>query len=70
MLFDVPRSITLATAPGAIGCTYYEASLRELLLLLVGSIGGVEHIRCSGRGDGVCEWRADWRTFDRTAGLS
>ena len=31
LLFDVPRSITLGTAPGSIGCTYYEASLRELL---------------------------------------
>jgi hypothetical protein len=70
LLFDVPRSITLGTAPGGIGCTYYEASLRELLLLLVGSIGGVEHVRCNGRGEGVCEWRADWRSFDRTAGLS
>jgi hypothetical protein len=70
LLFDVPRSITLGTAPGGIGCMYYEASLRELLLLLVGSIGGVEHVRCSGRGEGVCEWRADWRSFDRTAGLS
>src|SRR6476660_1443691 len=53
LLFDVPRSITLGTAPGGIGCMYYEASLRELLLLLVGSIGGVEHVRCSGRGEGV-----------------
>lgn len=70
LLVDVPRSITLGTAPGAVGCTYYEASLRELLLLLIGSIGAVEHVRCTGRGEGVCEWRADWRSFDRTAGLS
>ncbi len=70
LLLEVPRSITLGTAPGAIGCTYYEASLRELLLSLVGSIGGVEHVRCSGRGEGTCEWRADWRSFDRAAGLS
>lgn len=69
LLFEVPRSITLGTAPGAIGCTYYEASLRELLLLLVGSIGSVEHVRCNGRGEGTCEWRAEWRTFDRAAGL-
>ena len=69
LLFDVPRSITLGTAPGAIGCTYYEASLRELLLLLIGSIGAVDHVRCSGRGEGGCEWRADWRSFDRAAGL-
>jgi len=70
LLVDVPRSITLGTAPGTIGCTYYEASLRELLLLLIGSGGAVEHVRCTGRGEGTCEWRADWRSFDRTAGLS
>lgn len=69
LLLEVPRSITLGTAPGSIGCTYYEASLRELLLIMVGSIGAVEHVRCSGRGEGTCEWRADWRAFDRTAGL-
>jgi len=67
LLVDVSRSVTLGTAPGAIGCTYYEASLRELLALLVGSIGAVEHVRCEGRGEGGCEWRADWRSFDRGA---
>jgi len=70
LLLEVPRSITLNTAPGGAGCTYYEASLRELLLLLIGSIGAVEHVRCSARGEGTCEWRADWRSFDRTAGLA
>jgi len=70
LLLDVPRSITLNTAPGGVGCTYYEASLRELLLLLIGSIGAVEHVRCTARGEGTCEWRADWRSFDRTAGLA
>ncbi len=69
LMFDVPRSITLGTAPGSLGCTYYESSLRELVLLLIGSIGAVEHVRCAGRGEGSCEWRADWRSFDRTAGL-
>lgn len=69
LLLDVPRSITLGTAPGSVGCAYYEASLRELLLLLIGSIGAVEHVRCSGRGEGTDEWRADWRSFDRAAGL-
>src|SRR5439155_10350627 len=34
LLLDVPRSITLGTAPGSIGCTYYESSLRDLLRLL------------------------------------
>lgn len=69
LLLEVPRSITIGTAPGAVGCTYYEASLRELLLLLIGSIGAVEHVRCASRGEGTCEWRADWRSFDRAAGL-
>jgi hypothetical protein len=69
LLLEVPRSITLGTAPGAVGCTYYESSVRELLLLLIGSIGAVEHIRCNGRGEGTDEWRADWRSFDRSAGL-
>jgi hypothetical protein len=69
LLLEVPRSITLGTAPGAIGCTFYESTVRELLLLLIGSIGAVEHIRCNGRGEGTDEWRADWRSFDRAAGL-
>jgi hypothetical protein len=29
--------------------------------LLVGGVGAVEHVRCSSRGEGVCEWRAEWR---------
>jgi predicted hydrocarbon binding protein len=68
LLLEVPRPIMVGTAPGAIGCAYYEAAFRELLLLLIGSIGAVEHVRCIGRGEGTCEWRADWRSFDRTAG--
>ncbi len=69
LMIDVPRSITLGTAPGSVGCTYYEASVRELLQRLIGSIGAVEHVRCAARGEGTCEWRADWRAVDRTAGL-
>jgi hypothetical protein len=66
LLLDVPRSITLGTAPGSVGCAFYESSLRELLRLLIGSIGSVEHVRCQARGEGGCEWRADWRAFDRS----
>ncbi len=69
LMVDVPRSITMGTAPGTLGCTFYESALRELFLCLIGSIGAVEHVRCAGRGEGSCEWRADWRSFDRTAGL-
>lgn len=62
ILLEVPRSVTLGSAPGSIGCAYYESALRELLRLLIGSIGSVDHIRCDGRGEGTCEWRADWRS--------
>jgi predicted hydrocarbon binding protein len=69
ILLEVPRSVTIDTAPDGIGCVYYEATLKELLRMLIGSIGSVEHVRCASRGEGTCEWRADWRTFDRQAGL-
>jgi hypothetical protein len=69
LLLEVPRSVTLNTAPSSVGCTYYESMLKELLRMLIGSIGSVEHVRCASRNEGTCEWRADWRTFDRTAGL-
>jgi hypothetical protein len=62
VLLEVPRSVTLGSAPGSVGCTYYESALRELLRLLIGSIGSVDHIRCDARGEGTCEWRADWRS--------
>lgn len=67
VLLDVPRSVTLSTAPGSIGCAYYESMLRELLALMIGGIGSVDHIRCAGRGEGTCEWRADWKTFATSA---
>ncbi|HET9453864.1 MAG TPA: hypothetical protein VFO66_06250 [Gemmatimonadaceae bacterium] len=67
VLLDVPRSVTLNTAPGSIGCAYYESMLRELLALLIGGVGSVDHVRCAGRGEGTCEWRADWKTFEASA---
>jgi hypothetical protein len=67
VLLDVPRSVTLNTAPASIGCAYYEAMLRELLRLLIGGVGSVDHVRCAGRGEGTCEWRADWKTFEASA---
>ena len=63
VLLEVPRSVTLNTAPASVGCAYYEAMLRELLRLLIGGVGSVDHVRCAGRGEGTCEWRADWKTF-------
>jgi predicted hydrocarbon binding protein len=67
VLLDVSRSVTLNTAPGSVGCSYYEAMLRELLRLLIGGVGSVDHVRCAGRGEGTCEWRADWKTFEASA---
>jgi predicted hydrocarbon binding protein len=64
LLLEVPRSVTVQTAPGSVGCTYYEAALKELVRLLLGAVGAVEHTRCSARGEGACEWRADWRTYE------
>lgn len=66
VLLEVPRSVTLGVAPGSTGCAFYESTLRELLRLLIGTTGSVEHTRCAGRGEGSCEWRADWRGIDRS----
>jgi predicted hydrocarbon binding protein len=62
LLLEVPESLTADSAPRAVGCSYYEAALRELVRLLVGTSGAVEHVRCVNRGEGTCQWRADWRT--------
>ena len=67
VMLEVPRSVTAGTAPGSIGCTFYEAALKELLNRLIGSIGSIEHVRCTDRGEGSCEWRADWTTINRAA---
>ncbi len=67
VLLDVRQSVTLDTAPRLAGCAYYESALRELMQLLVGGVGAVEHVRCASRGEGTCEWRADWRPIKRRA---
>jgi predicted hydrocarbon binding protein len=58
---EVDDSITRDSAPRSIGCAYYEAGLKELLRLMVNSVGAVEHVRCAARGEGSCAWRAEWR---------
>ena len=65
LVLRVPISVTLETAPNATGCAYYEAALRELLRLMIGNQGAVEHTRCSARGEGTCEWRAEWRPVEK-----
>ena len=62
LLLEVPVSVTADSGPRDAGCAYYEAALRELVRLLVGTSGAVEHVRCVNRGEGTCQWRADWRT--------
>lgn len=61
MLLEVPASVTRDAAPKQAGCTFYESALREMMTLLVGGVGAVEHVRCASRGEGTCEWRAEWR---------
>jgi hypothetical protein len=61
VLLQIPVSITGDAAPRSAGCTFYEAFLKELMRLLVGSDGMVEHVRCAERREGRCEWRAEWR---------
>jgi predicted hydrocarbon binding protein len=65
LMLEVPESVTIDTAARGAGCTYYEAGLRELLRLLIGGAGAVEHVRCATRGEGQCEWRAEWRPVAR-----
>lgn len=61
VFLEVPASVTAESAPRSIGCTYYESSLKELLRLTVNSGGVVEHVRCVVRGEGACQWRAEWK---------
>lgn len=63
ILLDVPVSVTRDAAPRQGGCAFYESVLRELAQLLVGGVGGVEHVRCGSRGEQTCEWRAEWRSI-------
>lgn len=66
LYLEVERSVTEGTAPRSVGCTYYEASLKELLRLLISSVGAVDHVRCFTRGEGTCAWRAEWRPTSAT----
>lgn len=61
LLLSVPESATAGTAPLMIGCTYYEASLSAVLGRLLHAGSRVEHVRCTTRNEGACQWRADWR---------
>lgn len=56
----VPDSVTVNGSPHSGGCIFYEEAFRQLLHLLVGEPGPVEHIQCAQKGEGACEWRAEW----------
>ena len=60
VLLEVRASVTADAAATAAGCAYYETSLHEIVRLLTGSAGSVAHVRCSARGEGSCQWRAEW----------
>lgn len=57
----VPESVTVKGSPKSGGCVFYETALQELLRLLAGMSGPVEHVHCLQRGEPDCEWRAEWR---------
>ena len=61
VLLQVPVPVTADATPHAEGCAFYGAMLTELMRLLLGHEGVVEHVRCAERGEGRCEWRAEWR---------
>jgi predicted hydrocarbon binding protein len=67
VFLEVGDSVTCEAAPRSIGCTYYESALKELLRLTVNGGGAVEHVRCRSRGEGVCQWRAEWKPMTHTA---
>ncbi len=67
IMLDVSESVTRDAAPKLGGCAFYESALRELIQLMVGGVGAVDHVRCASRSEGSCEWRAEWRP-DRSRG--
>lgn len=60
VVLDVPEPVTADAIDAGGGCAFYEAGLREMLRLLLGDAGSVEHVKCTTRGDGHCEWRAEF----------
>lgn len=61
VLLAVADSATVGSAPNGSGCAFYESAFGTLLGCLLHGGERVEHVRCAARGEGACEWRADWR---------
>lgn len=58
----IPYSATVNGSPKSAGCVFYGCALREMLHLLIDGEGQIDHVRCAQRGEGVCEWRTEWRS--------
>jgi predicted hydrocarbon binding protein len=57
----VKDSVTVNGSPRSGGCQFYETAFRDLLKLLIEAGEQVDHVHCAQRGEGFCEWRAEWR---------
>lgn len=56
----IPESVTVNGSPKSGGCVFYEVAFGELLRLFTGAPVQVEHSQCAQKGEGACEWRAEW----------
>jgi len=67
IVVSVRESVTAGGAAKSAGCTYYESAVREMLRLLVNGGGMIDHVHCLDRGEGHCEWRAEWRAVKKSS---
>ena len=65
VILEVRQSVTIAAAPTSAACTFYDAMLGELMRQFLGAVGMVDHVRCTSRQEGSCEWRAEWSKVRR-----
>jgi hypothetical protein len=54
----MPDAVAIVAWPGGEACGFHAAAFAELLRLLVGFEGLMQHETCRGRGDPECVWRA------------
>ena len=62
LALKVPNSVTVNGSPKSAGCVFYETAFRQLLKTLIDAGDQVDHVHCAQRGEGMCEWRAEWRS--------
>ncbi len=62
LALKVANSVTVNGSPKSAGCVFYETAFRQLLKKLIDAGDQVDHVHCAQRGEGVCEWRAEWRS--------